>query len=463
VKILVVDDEPSMRQYLEVLLVRSGYEVLTAPGVPQAREALGTGQVDLVVSDMRLGKESGLEVLKHARARESAPEVILITAYGTPASAVEAMRQGAYDYICKPFDNEELKLLVQKALEKRTLRQENQQLWASLSEHSLSMVGRSAAMESVRGLVRKVAASRSTVLIVGESGTGKELVARAIHLASPRAGRPFLPVNCAALAEGVLESELFGHVKGAFTGADKDRAGLVALARGGTLFLDELGEMPLEVQAKLLRVVQEREVRPVGAAASLPVDFRLVCATNRDLRAEVARGRFREDLFYRLNVITIELPPLRERAEDIPELAEFFLSRLAEDLGRPGLGFSNEGLAVLRSYAFPGNVRQLQNIVERAATLAESDVLGPETLPPTLRGERPTPPPGTDSVELGEPFSLEKHLDEAERRYLLAALKRANGVKTRAAELLGLTFRSFRYRLAKHGLGEGVEDGDPSR
>jgi two-component system response regulator PilR (NtrC family) len=325
------------------------------------------------------------------------------------------------------------------------------------------MVGRSAAMENVRGLVRKVAASRSTVLIVGESGTGKELVARAIHLASPRAGRPFLPVNCAALAEGVLESELFGHVKGAFTGAANDRAGLLVSAGEGTVFLDEIGEMLPATQVKLLRVLQERKVKPVGSTAEVPFEARLLAATNKRLDQEVKAGRFREDLFYRLNVITIELPPLRERAEDIPELAEFFLSRLAEDLGRPGLGFSNEGLAVLRSYAFPGNVRQLQNIVERAATLAESDVLGPETLPPTLRGERPTPPPGTDSVELGEPFSLEKHLDEAERRYLLAALKRANGVKTRAAELLGLTFRSFRYRLAKHGLGEGMEEGDPSR
>jgi two-component system response regulator PilR (NtrC family) len=463
VKILVVDDEPSMRQYLEVLLARSGYEVLTAPGVAQAREVLGTGQVDLVVSDMRLGKESGLEVLKHARARESAPEVILITAYGTPASAVEAMRQGAYDYICKPFDNEELKLLVQKALEKRNLRQENQQLWASLSEHSLSMVGRSAAMEDIRALVRKVAASRSTVLIVGESGTGKELVARAAHLASPRAGRPFLPVNCAALAEGVLESELFGHVKGAFTGAASDRAGLLVSAGEGTVFLDEIGEMLPATQVKLLRVLQERKVKPVGSTAEVPFEARLLAATNKRLDQEVKAGRFREDLFYRLNVITIELPPLRERAQDIPELAEFFLSRLAEDLGRPGLRFSPEALALLRAYAFPGNVRQLQNIVERAATLAESDVLGPETLPPTLRGEQPTPPPGTDSVELGETFSLEKHLDEAERRYLLAALRRANGVKTRAAELLGLTFRSFRYRLAKHGLGEGMDEGDPSR
>jgi two-component system, NtrC family, response regulator PilR len=460
VKILVVDDEEGVRQYLEVLLSRSGYEVVTAPGLAQARDALAGGQVDLVVSDMRLGKDSGLEVLRAARSRESAPEVILITAYGTPAAAVEAMRQGAYDYICKPFDNEELRLLVQKALEKRNLRQENQQLWQSLSEHSLSMVGKSPVMEGIRALVRKVAASRSTVLIVGESGTGKELVARAVHLSSPRAARPFLPVNCAALAEGVLESELFGHVKGAFTGANTDRAGLLVSAGEGTVFLDEIGEMLPATQVKLLRVLQERKVKPVGSTAEVPFEARLLAATNKRLDQEVKAGRFREDLFYRLNVITIELPPLRDRVADIPELAEFFLSGLAEDLGRPGLRFSPEALNVLRSYPFPGNVRQLQNIVERAATLAESDVLGPETLPAPLRGEQPTSPPGTDTVDLGDAFSLEKHLDEAERRFLLAALRRANGVKTRAAELLGLTFRSFRYRLAKHGLGEGVDDPD---
>ncbi len=242
-------------------------------------------------------------------------------------------------------------------------------------------------MEAVRALVRKVAASRSTVLIVGESGTGKELVARAIHLASPRVARPFLPVNCAALAEGVLESELFGHVKGAFTGANTDRAGLLVSAGEGTVFLDEIGEMLPATQVKLLRVLQERKVKPVGSTAEVPFEARLVAATNKRLDEEVRAGRFREDLFYRLNVITIELPPLRERTEDIPELAEFFLSRLAEDLGRPGLRFSPEAFSVLKSYPFPGNVRQLQNIVERAATLAESDVLGPETLPPPLRGE----------------------------------------------------------------------------
>jgi two-component system response regulator PilR (NtrC family) len=457
-KILVVDDEPSMRQYLEVLLSRSGYAVVTASGAAAARESLDAGDVDLVVSDMRLGKESGLEVLKVARGLVSPPEVILITAYGTPAAAVEAMRQGAYDYICKPFDNEELKLLVQKALEKRTLREENQQLLESLSERSLSMVGRSASMEGVRALVRKVALSRSTVLIVGESGTGKELVARAIHFASPRAAKPFLPVNCAALAEGVLESELFGHVKGAFTGASSERSGLLVSAGEGTVFLDEIGEMLPATQVKLLRVLQERKVKPVGSTSEVPFEARLLAATNKRLEDEVRAGRFREDLFYRLNVITIELPPLRDRQDDIPELAQFFLSRLGEGLGKPASRFSDEAMQILQRYAWPGNVRQLENIVERAVTLAESSRLGADTLPPALRGEAPAPAAETDLHELQAGFSLEKHLDDAERRLLVAALRRANGVKTRAAELLGLTFRSFRYRLAKHGLGDPAEE-----
>ena len=457
-KILVVDDEPSVRQYLEVLLSRSGYTLATAPGVAEARESLKGGDIDLVVSDMRLGKGSGLEVLKAARGLVSSPEVILITAYGTPAAAVEAMRQGAYDYICKPFDNEELKLLVQKALEKRTLRQENQQLLESLSERSLSMVGRSAAMEGVRALVRKVALSRSTVLIVGESGTGKELVARAIHFASSRAAKPFLPVNCAALAEGVLESELFGHVKGAFTGASSERSGLLVSAGEGTVFLDEIGEMLPATQVKLLRVLQERKVKPVGSTAEVPFEARLLAATNKRLEDEVRAGRFREDLFYRLNVITIELPPLRDRRDDIPELAQFFLSRLGEGLGKSAHRFSDEAMQVLQRYAWPGNVRQLENIVERAVTLAETAVLGADTLPPALRGEAPAPAAEIDLLEIQAGFSLEKHLDDAERRLLVAALRRANGVKTRAAELLGLTFRSFRYRLAKHGLGDPAEE-----
>jgi two-component system, NtrC family, response regulator PilR len=452
-RILVVDDELSMRQYLEVLLRRRGYDVVTAAGFTDAKVSIGEGQLDLVVSDMRLGKESGLQVLREVRERSSETEVILITAFGTPAAAVEAMREGAYDYICKPFDNEEMTLLVQNALEKRALREENRALRESFGGNLL-MVGTSEAMESVRGLVRKVASSKSTVLITGESGTGKELVARAIHFAGPRASKPFLPVNCAALAEGVLESELFGHVKGAFTGAVTDRTGLLVAAGEGTVFLDEIGELVSSTQVKLLRVLQERTVKPVGSAAEVPYEARVVVATNRRLEVEVKEGRFREDLFYRLNVITIDLPPLRHRPGDIAHLAESFLSKMREELERPSLRFTPEALRILEAYRFPGNVRQLQNMVERAATLAESDELGPESLPGALRGETAGVGQAGQTPELSEAFSLERYLDEAERRYLLEALRKADGVKTHAASLLGLTFRSFRYRLAKHGLGD---------
>ncbi len=452
-RILVVDDELSMRQYLEVLLRRRGYDVVTASSLVEARTRISEGSLDLVVSDIRLGKESGLQVLREVRERSAETEVILITAFGTPAAAVEAMREGAYDYICKPFDNEEMTLLVQNALEKRALREENRALRESFGGNLL-MVGNSDAMERVRGLVRKVASSKSTVLVTGESGTGKELVARAIHFAGPRAGKPFLPVNCAALAEGVLESELFGHMKGAFTGALTDRTGLLVAAGDGTVFLDEIGELVPATQVKLLRVLQERTVKPVGSAAEIPYEARVVVATNRRLEVEVKEGRFREDLFYRLNVIVIELPALRARPGDIPKLAESFLSKMREELERPSLHFTPDALRILEAYRFPGNVRQLQNMVERAATLAESDELGPESLPGALRGENAAAVQGSETSELAEAFSLERYLDDAERRYLLEALRKADGVKTRAASMLGLTFRSFRYRLAKHGLGD---------
>jgi len=453
-RILIVDDELSMRQYLEVLLRRRGYDVVTAAGLSDARARLAEGKVvDLVVSDMRLGSDSGLQVLREVRERSSETEVILITAFGTPSAAVEAMREGAYDYICKPFDNEEMTLLVQNALEKRALREENRALRESFGGNLL-MVGTSEAMENVRALVRKVAGSKSTVLVTGESGTGKELVARGIHFAGPRAGKPFLPVNCAALAEGVLESELFGHVKGSFTGALTDRTGLLVSAGEGTVFLDEIGELVPSTQVKLLRVLQERTVKPVGSTVEVPFEARVVVATNRKLEVEVKAGRFREDLFYRLNVITIDLPPLRARPGDIADLAESFLAQMREELERPSLRFTPEALRILQAYPFPGNIRQLQNMVERAATLAESDQLGPETLPAALRGETVPEPTEGPATELSPSFSLEHYLDEAERRYLLEALRRADGVKTRAASLLGLTFRSFRYRLAKHGLGD---------
>jgi two-component system response regulator PilR (NtrC family) len=316
-------------------------------------------------------------------------------------------------------------------------------------------------MQQVAQLVEKVAPSRSTVLITGESGSGKELVARAVHWKSPRASAPFLAVNCGALAEGVLESELFGHVKGSFTGAIANRVGILVSAEEGTVLLDEVGEISLGMQVKLLRVLQERKVKPVGSTAEVPFSARVLAATNRNLEEEVRAGRFREDLFYRLNVITVDLPPLRARGGDIALLAEHFLERMREELGRPRLRFAPELLEFMEHYAFPGNVRQLQNLVERAATLSDSDVLGLDALPPALRGQ-PEPPEAAAELAVGGGFSLEKHLDHLERQYLTHALRKAEGVKTRAADLLGLSFRSFRYRLAKHGLSapdEGVEKG----
>ena len=455
-RILVVDDELSMREYLDLLLSQAGYEVTCAAGVRDATELIKNHEFDVVISDMKLGNDSGLSVLDAARGRSSAPEVILITAYGTPASAVEAMRRGAYDYICKPFDNEELKLLVQKALEKRGLVRENSELRRKLdSRPGSAWIGNSQAMKQIWQLVQKVAPTRSTVLVTGESGTGKEVVARAIHWQGTRSGQSFVPVNCAAIAEGVLESELFGHVRGAFTGATQDRPGILVSAGQGTVFLDEIGEIPASTQVKLLRVLQEKRVRPVGSTEEKSFEARVLAATNKNLEAEVRAGRFREDLFYRLNVITIELPPLRERKEDIPQLAHHFLDRMAIELGRPGLRFTDEARTLLQRYPFPGNVRQLQNMVERAATLSDMDVLGPETLPPAISGY--AEPPISGPVEFPAQFSLERHLDQLERQYLLEALKRADGVKTRAAELLNLSFRSFRYRLAKHGLSD-IED-----
>ncbi|MBX7113508.1 MAG: sigma-54 dependent transcriptional regulator [Myxococcaceae bacterium] len=450
-RVLIVDDEFSMREYLELLLAKWGHDVQVYGTVEGALTALTTTEVDLVISDLKVGSDTGFRVLKVARALPFPPEVIIITAFGTPATAIEAVREGAYDYICKPFDNAELKLLVTRALEKREIRGENLRLRQSLVGAS-SMVGKSAAVAQVLSLIDKVAASpRSTVLITGESGTGKELVARAIHTRSDRSGGPFMAINCAALAEGVLESELFGHVKGAYTGATSDREGLLVAAQSGTLFLDEIGEISPAIQVKLLRVLQERTLRPVGGTQEVKFEARIVAATNKVLEQEVTAGRFREDLLYRLNVITIEVPPLRARREDIPLLAQHFLNDAAEELGRPGLHFVSDTVDLLSRYDFPGNVRQLANIVERAATLSSGDEVKPESLPPALRGEVETSS-GQPHISLSGAFSLERFLDEAESRYLKEALRQAGGVKGRAAELLGLSFRSFRYRLAKHGL-----------
>jgi two-component system response regulator PilR (NtrC family) len=439
VHVLVVDDELSMREYLEVLLTRGGYRVSLAGSEKAASEVLGSGSVDVIISDMKLGAGSGLNVLKAARALSAPPEVILITAFGTPAAAVEAMRAGAYDYICKPFDNEELKLLVQKAMEKRGLREENRQLRRSLSGGRGGLwVGESPAMQQVWSLVEKVAPSRTTVLITGESGTGKELVARALHLRSTRAGAPFMPVNCAALNEGVLESELFGHVKGAFTGAQGDRAGILVSAGEGTVFLDEIGEVPLSTQVKMLRVLQERRVKPVGSSSEVPFHARVVAATNKRLEVEVKAGRFREDLLYRLNTVEIRLPALRDRQDDILVLAAHFLGEYAAKYGKKLLTFDAAAQTALQAHTWPGNVRELAHAVERSVLLAHGDRITAKDLGLLVR----------ETSRSEEEMTLE----DAERAFIRKVLARHEGNVMAAADQLGMSRSALYRRIQQYGL-----------
>ncbi|MBZ0119418.1 MAG: sigma-54 dependent transcriptional regulator, partial [Sandaracinaceae bacterium] len=412
---------------------------------------------DAVVTDLALPDGSGMDVLGAARERDDATQVVLITAYGTTEQAVEAMRRGAYDYIQKPFRNHELLALLEKALEKRSIVDENRALRASVEGRSRlgELVGRSEAMQRIMELVRRVASARTSVLITGESGTGKEMVARALHSEGDRANGPFVVVNCGALPEALMESELFGHEKGAFTGATAKSEGLFRAAHGGTIFLDEIGELPATLQVKLLRVLQERRVRPVGASREIDVDVRVVAATNRDLERDVREGTFRQDLFYRLNVIRIHVPPLRDRAQDIPVLAEHFLQKHAELAGRR-VSFSPAAARWIASHAFPGNVRELENVVERAVTLATTERITLSDLPaPPGIGDPVAPDP-----ELTPGFDLDAHLGDIEKRLLLKALDQAHGVRKDAAKLLGCTFRSFRYRVAKYGMADPGDEDD---
>jgi len=451
--ILVVDDERSMRDYLDILLRKAGHEVVTAATLGAAREALAKRELDLVITDLKLGNENGLDLLKDVNQQRHPVEIVVITAYATTATAIEAMKRGAYDYLQKPFKNEELLVLVDKAIEKRRLVSENAALRRKLGGELL--LGDAPAIREIRALVEKVAPTRTTVLIEGESGTGKELVARMLHRTSARAGA-FVAMNCGAIPAELMESELFGHVKGAFTGAVQASPGLFRAAEGGTLFLDEVGELPLVMQVKLLRVLQERTVRPVGGTETLPIDVRILAATNRSLEAEAAAGRFREDLYYRLNVVQLRVPALRERPADVVPLARHFAARFAEDLARPLMKLAPETENLLAGFAFPGNVRELENIVERAVALSDSDLIGPEALPPHVRGA----PIRQVSVTAELPTSgldLEALLDATERRLIQEALKRTGNVRTEAAKLLGLTFRSIRYRIAKLGIDSPLE------
>jgi len=458
-QILIVDDERSMREFLEILLQREGHDVAVCGTASEALLALEGTDFDLVISDIKMPGITGLELLEKARTVAPETPVVLITAHGSTESAVEAMRLGAYDYLTKPCSVDEICLVVEKALEKRSLSNENQRLRRELQDRSglPTMLGHSPKMREVFDFVHRVAPTKTNLLITGESGTGKELVARAVHALSDRRDRPFVAVNCGAIPESLLESELFGHVKGAFTGAVANKLGLFELADGGTLFLDEIGEMPLSLQVKVLRAIQDRTFKRVGGTTDIHVDLRILCATNRKLEDEVRAGRFREDLFYRLNVIEVKLPPLRERTEDISQLAMFFIEKFSRDLGKAIPELGPEVLAMLESYAFPGNVRELENLIERAVTLASEDRITLDCLPASVFGGnesqhiRSLPPQGADLNEL---------LADYERSLILAALEQVGGIKKRAAALLGISFRSFRYRIEKLAIEDGTETPD---
>jgi two-component system, NtrC family, response regulator PilR len=465
--ILVVDDEPSLREMLNIALKRSGFHAVTEAGV---RSAIGriresSTAFPLVITDLVMPDGSGLEVLAAAKARSAATEVIVMTAHSTVEAAISAMRAGASDFIVKPFSPAHMIAQAEKAIERHALFTENQRLKAQLSrlEPQDVELGESAPMTAISDLVNKIANARTTVLLTGESGTGKERVAHLLHSRSERKNAPFLVVNCGALPEALMESELFGHEKGSFTGASGSRAGLFREADGGTLLLDEVGELPAALQVKLLRALQEKRVRPVGGTNEIAVDVRLVAATNRDIEADVKAGQFRQDLYYRLNVIRIQLPPLRDRGGDVAKLADRFLARFAAEMGKEIRGMSPDVIRAIDGYAFPGNVRELENMMERAVALASGPVIGLGDLPAEVSGASALPSPMVGTLP-PEGLILDDVLGEVERRLLLAALERSNGVRKGAAKLLGVTFRSMRYRLEKHGLDVGTgsdEDHSP--
>jgi two-component system response regulator PilR (NtrC family) len=453
-RVLVVDDESSMREMLGIMLRREGYAVEVAESRAAAAAALARGPIDLVITDVKLPDGDGIELLRHLKAASPDTVVVVMTAYGSTEAAVAAMKLGAEDYLIKPFDVDELKIVVRNALEKHRLEEENLLLRAEVSaQHGLDrIIGNSPSMGKVYALVRSVSATGSTILLQGESGTGKELVARAIHTLSPRRDGAFVSINCAALPESLLESELFGHMKGAFTDAHQTKKGLFETAHKGTLLLDEVGEMPPTMQAKVLRVLQEKRVRRVGANDEIEVDVRVVAATNRSLGDLVREGHFREDLFYRLNVIPIVLPPLRDRREDIPLLAHHFLGKFAQEMGKRILEISPAAMDFLVRYTWPGNVRELENVMERAVALEPGSAIRPQGLPETVVGTAPVSAPATaeGSGEIPAGFDLDRHLHAIEGGLVRRALEQAQGRRVDAARILGVTPRSLRYLVRKH-------------
>ena len=458
-RILIVDDERSMREMLAILLRREGHDVVTAENGRTALDLIATRPFDVIVSDARMPDIDGLEVLRQARAANASVIAIMVTAYGSPDLIRGVETLGVNDYVEKPFNTEVLKFRIRKELDRKRLHQENALLKRAMrSAHQFeNIIGTSSAMLRVFELVDTIAPTGSTILITGESGTGKELIARAIHVRSTRSDRPFVAVNCGALTETLLDAELFGHVRGAFTGADGNKKGLIEVADKGTIFLDEIGEMSPMLQVKLLRVLQERRFRRVGGTEEVDADIRIIAATNRDLARMVSDGQFREDLFYRINVIPVRVPPLRERTGDIPLLADHFVAKFAPQMKKAISGIAAAAIANLTAYPWPGNVRELENAMERAVALERTEVVTVDSLPDSVRGTPPsaavpaTVMPTTPLPDTG--FDLERHVQDIEREYIAEALRRSGGVKVKAAELLGMSFRSFRYYMKKYNLG----------
>lgn len=460
-RILVVDDEESIREFLEIMLKKENYEVTTAEDGLRAKEILAKKSFDMVISDMQMPNVTGIELLKFVR--ENYPDIVfmMITAFGTTETAVDAMKMGAYDYVTKPFKIDEVRLNIANALRSKNLETEVRVLKKELvKEYSFqNMIGNSPPMHAVFDLVKRVSQAPTNVMITGESGTGKEVVAKAIHYNGPLKDKPFVTINCGAIPENLMESEMFGHKKGSFTGAIIDKVGLFEVADGGTLFLDEVGELPISIQVKLLRAIQERVIRRVGATEDLKIEVRIIAATNRNLEDMVHKGTFRQDLFYRLNVIGIRTPALRERMEDIAILANHFLKKYNEKLNKNINGISAEAMDILKNYNYPGNVRELENMIERTVALEAGSTILPESLPPIVNTSSGRKMASSNEIEMGDSgLELDKVIGQIEKELLIKAIHTAGGVKKKAAKLLHISFRSMRYRIEKYNLGVVGDD-----
>lgn len=452
-KILVVDDELSMRELLAILFEADGYAVQIAPDVSSAQQIISEWIPDVILSDLNLPVESGIDLLRWVKKRHPKLIFIVITAFGSNQSAVEALKLGAANYVLKPFNNDELRLVVSRALGVRNIEMENRTLRSQMNEglHFGRLIGNSPAMLEVYEMIRRISRSRINCIILGASGTGKEMVARAIHENGARAEHPFVTINCGAIPENLVESELFGHVKGAFTSAFRDKLGLLEVANRGTIFFDEIDALPLSTQVKLLRAIQEKQVLPVGSVTPVDIDTRILCASNADMEELVQHGLFREDLYYRLNVVELHLPLLRERIGDMELLIQHFIQRCSQEYGKQILGISPEAIRALKGWAYPGNVRELQNAIERAVALSPGNIVQVEDLPTSI--SQMEIPEIIESDEFPEEgIDLDALLTQVERKWLFAALEAADGKKMQAAEKLQMSFRSFRYRLMKHDL-----------